>query len=133
MRTDAEKDGPGWSVKNDPRKTRIGTFLRRIDIDELPQLINVLLGEMSLVGPRPEQPHYVEEFRKSIPNYMDRHREKAGITGWAQVNGLRGDTSIEERTRYDLWYAENWSLWLDIKILMRTIWKELIADNDGGS
>jgi len=121
MRSDAEKDGPGWTTKDDPRRTRIGEFLRRLSLDELPQLINVFLGEMSLVGPRPERPIYVEQFRRSIPRYMDRHREKAGLTGWAQVNGLRGDTSIIERTRYDLWYIENWSLRLDFKILLRTI------------
>jgi Undecaprenyl-phosphate glucose phosphotransferase len=120
MRRDAEKDGPGWTTKDDPRRTRIGEFLRRLSIDELPQLINILLGEMSLVGPRPERPVYVEQFRRSIPRYMDRHLERAGLTGWAQVNGLRGDTSIIERTKYDVWYIENWSLWLDVKILIRT-------------
>jgi Undecaprenyl-phosphate glucose phosphotransferase len=123
MRQDAEKDGPGWTRENDPRRTRLGAIIRRLSIDELPQLINVLLGDMSLVGPRPERPIYVEQFRRSIPRYMDRHREKAGITGWAQVNGLRGDTSIAERTKYDLWYIENWSLMLDIKILIRTVLK----------
>jgi exopolysaccharide biosynthesis polyprenyl glycosylphosphotransferase len=128
MRIDAEKFGPGWTTKDDPRKTRLGGVLRRTNADELPQLINVLLGEMSLVGPRPERPMYVEEFRKQIPRYMERHREKAGMTGWAQVNGLRGDTSIEERTQYDLWYIENWSVWLDIKIILMTIWQ---AINDG--
>jgi exopolysaccharide biosynthesis polyprenyl glycosylphosphotransferase len=120
MQSDAEKDGPGWTTENDPRVTRLGAFIRRFSIDELPQLINVLLGEMSLVGPRPERPIYVEQFRRSIPRYMDRHREKAGMTGWAQVNGLRGDTSIAERTKYDLWYIENWSLWLDFRIMLRT-------------
>jgi exopolysaccharide biosynthesis polyprenyl glycosylphosphotransferase len=120
MRPDAEKDGPGWTTKDDPRRTRVGEFLRRSSLDELPQLINILMGEMSLVGPRPERPVYVEQFRRSIPRYMDRHLEKAGLTGWAQVNGLRGDTSIIERTKYDIWYIENWSLWLDLKILVRT-------------
>ncbi len=121
MRTDAEKSGPGWTRENDPRRTKIGAFLRATNLDELPQFINVLLGYMSLVGPRPERPVYVEQFRRSIPRYMDRHRERAGMTGWAQVNGYRGDTSIIERTKYDLWYIENWSLWLDIKIILRTI------------
>ncbi len=120
MRTDAEKLGT-WTTKDDPRKTRLGGFLRRKNIDELPQLVNVLMGDMSLVGPRPEQPAYVEQFRQSIPRYMERHREKAGLTGWAQVNGMRGDTSIEERTKYDLWYVENWSVWLDIQIILRTV------------
>jgi exopolysaccharide biosynthesis polyprenyl glycosylphosphotransferase len=121
MRPDAEKDGPGWTTRDDPRRTRVGEFIRRFSLDELPQLINVLIGEMSLVGPRPERPVYVEQFRRSIPRYMDRHREKAGMTGWAQVNGLRGDTSIIERTKYDVWYIENWSLRLDLKILIRTL------------
>jgi len=120
MRQDAEKLGT-WTTKDDPRKTKLGGFLRRKNIDELPQLINVLLGDMSLVGPRPEQPAYVEQFRQLIPRYMERHREKAGLTGWAQVNGMRGDTSIEERTKYDLWYVENWSVWLDIQIILRTV------------
>ncbi|MFW6068161.1 MAG: undecaprenyl-phosphate glucose phosphotransferase [Chloroflexota bacterium] len=123
MRSDAERAGPGWTVDDDPRQTRLGRLLRRIDIDELPNLINVLLGEMSLVGPRPEQPYYVNEFRNTVPRYMERHREKAGMTGWAQVNGLRGDTSIVERTKYDLWYTEHWSLLLDLKIILRTIWQ----------
>ncbi len=121
MRSDAESHGPGWTVKDDPRVTNIGKFMRRTSWDEITQLINVLLGEMSLVGPRPERPVYVQEFRERIPRYMERHQEKAGMTGWAQVNGLRGDTSIEERTESDLWYVENWSLWLDIKIIIRTI------------
>ncbi len=132
MRTDAETRGPGWTVKDDPRRTRLGSFMRRVDIDEMPQLINVFLGEMSLVGPRPEQPYYVDQFRQKVPRYMERHREKAGMTGWAQVNGLRGDTSIEERTRYDIWYTENWSLLLDVKILLRTVWQKIALRNQGG-
>ncbi|MCX7671405.1 MAG: undecaprenyl-phosphate glucose phosphotransferase [Anaerolineae bacterium] len=123
MRQDAEANGPGWTKKDDPRRTRVGAFIRKTSIDEFPQFINVLMGDMSIVGPRPEQPAYVEQFRQSIPRYMERHREKAGITGWAQVNGLRGDTSIAERTKYDLWYIENWSLWLDFRIILRTVFK----------
>ncbi len=122
MRVDAEKEtGPVWTTADDNRRTRLGTFIRRFSIDELPQLINVILGDMSLVGPRPERPVFVEQFEKTIPRYMHRHREKAGITGWAQINGLRGDTSIIERTKYDLWYIENWSVKLDISILIRTV------------
>lgn len=120
MRVDAEQFGT-WTTQNDPRVTRVGRILRRTSLDELPQLINVLIGEMSIVGPRPEQPRWVEQFGQQIPRYLRRHREKAGLTGWAQINGLRGDTSIEERTRYDLYYIENWSLLLDIKIIVRTI------------
>ncbi|MCA9898200.1 MAG: undecaprenyl-phosphate glucose phosphotransferase [Anaerolineales bacterium] len=123
MRRDAESAGPGWTTDNDPRQTKLGTFIRKIEADELPNLINVLIGEMSMVGPRPEQAHYVEQFRETVPRYMDRHQEKGGMTGWAQVNGLRGDTSIAERTKYDLWYMENWSILLDIKIILRTVWQ----------
>ncbi|NLF77726.1 MAG: undecaprenyl-phosphate glucose phosphotransferase [Chloroflexi bacterium] len=123
MRQDAEREGPGWTKPGDPRVTRLGVFMRKTNWDELPNLINVFYGQMSLVGPRPEQPYYVQRFREYIPRYMERHREKAGMTGWAQVNGLRGDTSILERTKYDLWYVENWSLWLDIKIVIRTIFR----------
>lgn len=129
MRQDAEKSGPGWTVEGDPRVTRMGQFMRKTNWDEMPQLINVFFGQMSLVGPRPEQPYYVEKFREYIPRYMERHREKAGMTGWAQVNGLRGDTSILERTKYDLWYVENWSLWLDIKIVLRTVLQTLFGRN----
>ncbi len=129
MRQDAEAQGPGWTIEDDPRRTKLGTLLRQFSIDELPQLVNVLLGDMSLVGPRPERPVYVEQFRQSIPRYMDRHREKAGLTGWAQVNGLRGDTSIAERTKYDLWYIEHWSLALDFKIILRTFVQWLLGTN----
>jgi Undecaprenyl-phosphate glucose phosphotransferase len=120
MRVDAEQLGT-WTVENDPRVTRVGRLLRRTSLDELPQLINVLIGDMSIVGPRPEQARWVEQFSQQIPRYMRRHKEKAGLTGWAQVNGLRGDTSIEERTRYDLYYVENWSLLFDLKIILRTL------------
>jgi exopolysaccharide biosynthesis polyprenyl glycosylphosphotransferase len=128
MRVDAEQYGH-WTTKDDPRKTRIGAFLRRTNWDELPNLINVLYGQMSLVGPRPEQLQFVEGFRQTIPRYMERHREKSGMTGWAQVNGLRGDTSIEERLKYDLYYVENWSLWFDIKIILRTIAQTVLLRN----
>lgn len=121
MRFDAELSGQTWTVEDDPRVTKFGKFMRRSNWDEIPQLINVLLGHMSLVGPRPERPMYVQQFRDNIPRYMERHREKAGMTGWAQIHGLRGDTSIADRTKYDLFYIENWSLWLDIKIIIRTI------------
>jgi len=121
MRVNAEQaTGPVWAKKDDPRRTPIGAFLRRSSLDELPQLFNVLAGNMSLVGPRPERQHFVDQFQKTIPRYLDRHQVKAGLTGWAQVHGLRGNTPVEERVKYDLWYVENWSLWLDVKILMRT-------------
>jgi exopolysaccharide biosynthesis polyprenyl glycosylphosphotransferase len=122
MRADAEKEtGPVWARKDDPRRTSVGAFLRRFSIDELPQLINVLKGEMSIVGPRPERQHFVEQFRKEIPHYLDRHRVKTGMTGWAQVNGLRGNAPIEERTKYDVYYVENWSLVFDLKIILKTL------------
>jgi exopolysaccharide biosynthesis polyprenyl glycosylphosphotransferase len=131
MRGDAEQNGPGWTTKGDPRVTRMGRWIRATNWDEIPNLINVLLGQMSLVGPRPEQPYFVSKFRENIPRYMERHREKSGMTGWAQVNGLRGDTSIEERTKYDLWYVENWSMWLDIKIILREIIQTVRRKNPG--
>ena len=121
MRVDADTHGPGWTVKDDPRRTALGSTLRRLSLDELPQLWNVFVGDMSLVGPRPEQPHFVEEFRGSIPRYMLRHHVKAGMTGWAQVNGLRGDTPLEDRIRFDLYYVQNWSLWFDLRILFLTV------------
>jgi Undecaprenyl-phosphate glucose phosphotransferase len=130
MRTDAEScTGPVWARADDPRRTRLGSFIRRFSIDEFPQFINVLVGDMSLVGPRPERPVFVEQFKMQIPRYMDRHREKAGLTGWAQVNGLRGDTSIAERTKYDVWYIENWSLGLDFKIMLRTVFRVFTDKN----
>ncbi len=129
MRVDAELGGAGWTSKNDGRRTRLGGLLRRSSMDELPQLWNVLVGEMSLVGPRPERPEYVEAFAKAIPRYFERHRVRSGITGWAQVNGHRGDTPIEERTRFDLFYVENWSLATDLKILWLTVRAVLKQDN----
>jgi Undecaprenyl-phosphate glucose phosphotransferase len=130
MRVDAPQMG-NWTTENDPRITTIGSFIRRYSLDELPQFINVLRGEMSVVGPRPEQPIWVERFKKDIPRYMRRHTQKAGITGWAQVNGLRGDTSIEERTRYDLYYIENWSLLFDLRIIIKTATGVITGDVNG--
>ncbi len=122
MRVNAESStGPVWAVRDDPRRTRIGSFLRRWSLDELPQLWNVLRGDMSMIGPRPERPAFVHEFKTRIPQYMLRHRVKAGITGWAQVHGWRGNTSIQKRLQYDLYYIEHWSLKLDLKILWMTL------------
>ncbi|MBC7385593.1 MAG: undecaprenyl-phosphate glucose phosphotransferase [Cryobacterium sp.] len=130
MRTDAEKEtGAVWATKDDERRTPMGSFLRATSIDELPQLWNVLRGEMSLVGPRPERPIFVERFRNDIPLYMLRHKVKAGITGWAQVNGWRGDTSLESRIECDLFYIRNWSYSLDLKILWMTLWKGFVNKN----
>jgi len=124
MRPDAEAaTGPVWAQPADDRRTPAGAFLRRWSLDELPQLFNVLRGEMSLVGPRPERPFFVDEFRRKIPGYMLRHKVKAGMTGWAQINGWRGNTSLEKRIEYDLYYIERWSLGFDLKILVRTIWR----------
>jgi exopolysaccharide biosynthesis polyprenyl glycosylphosphotransferase len=117
----------GLGIRNDPRRTRVGRFIRRVSLDELPQFWNVLRGDMSLVGPRPERAHVIRGLVGTVPKYLDRHRVKTGLTGWAQVNGLRGDTSIEERTKYDLYYIENWSLGFDIRILLRTVRAALFA------
>lgn len=121
MRRDAEVEGVGWTRADDPRRTRLGRWLRRFDLDELPQLLNVLRGEMSLVGPRPEQPAYIESFRRELPGYMLRHKVRAGMTGWAQVHGWRGDTSIPERLEHDLYYIQKWSFGLDLRILAMTL------------
>jgi Undecaprenyl-phosphate glucose phosphotransferase len=121
MKVGAEKTtGPVWASENDPRRTFIGGFLRKTSIDELPQFFNVLKGDISIVGPRPERPHFVKKFTGEIPGYMERHVVKGGLSGWAQVNGLRGDTSLDERVKYDIYYIENWTLWLDLKIIIRT-------------
>jgi exopolysaccharide biosynthesis polyprenyl glycosylphosphotransferase len=130
MRINAEGvSGPAWTVKGDSRVTPVGRFLRRFSLDEIPQLVNVLVGEMSLVGPRPERPHFVDKFKTSVPKYLERHRVKSGMTGWAQVNGLRGDVLIEERTKYDVYYVENWSFIFDIKIIIMTIWTVILGKN----
>jgi len=118
----------GWSSTNDNRRTKFGSLLRKTSMDELPQFFNVLKGDMSLVGPRPEIPYYVEQFRESVPLYMVKYQVRPGITGWAQINGLRGDTSIPDRVSHDLWYIENWSFSLDIEILFRTVFGGMINE-----
>ena len=121
MKLDAEADGKaGWSTKDDPRRLKMGGFMRKWNVDELPQFWNVLKGEMSLVGPRPERPELIHNFKHEIPHYNARHNAKPGITGWAQVKGLRGDTDLGERISCDLWYLENWSIFLDFQILVMT-------------
>jgi Undecaprenyl-phosphate glucose phosphotransferase len=129
MALDAEINGPGWTKEGDNRIMPLGRFLRRYSLDEIPQIINVLQGDMSFVGPRPERPVFIREFRKRIPKYMLRHKVPAGITGWAQVNGWRGDTSIDQRIECDLFYIQNWSLLLDIKILFLTLFQGLKGKN----
>jgi Undecaprenyl-phosphate glucose phosphotransferase len=130
MSDDAERHtGVVWAQRDDPRRTRVGAVLRRISLDELPQLWNVLKGDMSLVGPRPERPVFVEEFRQFLPRYMLRHRVKAGMTGWAQVQGWRGNTSLEKRLEHDLYYIQHWSLLIDVKILWLTLWRGFVHDN----
>jgi Undecaprenyl-phosphate glucose phosphotransferase len=130
MRTDAEQQtGAVWARKDDPRCTPLGRFLRWSSLDELPQLINVLRGDMSLVGPRPERPVFIQQFRKTIPNYMARHAVKAGITGWAQVHGWRGNTSLRKRIQYDLYYITHWNPWLDIRIMWMTLFHGLFSRN----
>jgi Undecaprenyl-phosphate glucose phosphotransferase len=130
MRVDAEQQtGAVWAQKDDPRRTRFGTFLRQTSLDELPQFINVLRGDMSLVGPRPERPVFIQKFTKTIPSYMARHCVKAGITGWAQVHGWRGNTSLRKRLQYDLYYITHWTPWLDFRILWMTVLKGLVNRN----
>ena len=126
---DASEEKKGWTTKNDPRVTKVGRFLRRTSIDELPQLFNILIGNMSLVGPRPERPQYVEKFKEEIPRYMIKHQVRPGLTGWAQINGYRGDTSIRKRIEYDIYYIENWSMEFDFKIMFLTIFKGFINEN----
>jgi exopolysaccharide biosynthesis polyprenyl glycosylphosphotransferase len=118
-----------WTTANDPRRTRIGAFLRRTSLDELPQFLNVLKGDMSVVGPRPERPYYVKKFLWEEIEYNTRHRLKVGITGWAQVNGWRGDTSIRKRIEHDLYYTQNWSMWLDLRIIFLTVWAGMFNRN----
>lgn len=125
----AKSEKKAWTVRNDPRVTYIGKIIRRTSIDELPQLFNILKGDMSLVGPRPERPFFVEKFREEIPRYMVKHQVRPGLTGWAQVNGYRGDTSIKKRIEYDLYYIENWTMGLDIKILFLTFFKGFVNKN----
>ena len=122
-----QETGPVWAQKKDPRRTFLGRILRKLSLDELPQLINVLRGEMSLVGPRPERPELIYSFKEKIPKYMLRHKMKAGMTGWAQIHGWRGNTSLEKRIEFDLHYIENWSLLMDVKILIKTFWKGIIS------
>lgn len=129
MRVDAEREGARFATEGDPRRTPVGAFLRRTSLDELPQFWNVLVGDMSLVGPRPERPVFIQEFKKQIPRYHLRHMVKSGITGWAQVNGLRGNTSIKDRIDYDLYYIEHWSLLFDLKILVRTALGGFLSKN----
>jgi Undecaprenyl-phosphate glucose phosphotransferase len=130
MPVDAEKHtGPVWASKDDPRRTRLGAFLRKTSLDELPQFINVLKGDMSLVGPRPERPVFIQKFSKTVPNYMARHCVKAGITGWAQVHGWRGNTSLRKRIQFDLYYITHWNPWLDIRILCMTLWTGIFHRN----
>ena len=120
MRVNVQQE-TGWSTDCDPRKTHFGSFIRKFSLDELPQFFNVLKGDMSLVGPRPEVPYHVEHFKEEIPRYLVRQQVRPGCTGWAQIHGLRGDTDIAERIRYDIWYIENWTVALDIKIIFRTV------------
>ncbi len=128
LQTD-EEERAGWTTEGDPRVTVIGSFLRRTSLDELPQLFNIFVGNMSLVGPRPERPQFVEKFKEEIPRYMIKHQVRPGLTGWAQVNGLRGDTSIEERVKYDIYYIENWNIFFDIKIILMTFFTGFINKN----
>jgi len=130
MRVSSDKESDTvWTTSSDPRRTPIGTFLRKTSLDELPQFFNVLRGDMSVVGPRPERPYFVQQFQRDYDKYSARHRLKVGITGWAQVNGYRGDTSIEKRVEYDLHYLRNWNFVFDLKIIVMTLYAVLISRN----
>ena len=130
MPIDAESQtGAVWASDGEKRATRVGAFLRRTSLDELPQFWNVLKGDMSIVGPRPERPVFVKRFKDEVPSYMQKHMVKAGITGWAQVNGWRGNTDLEKRIEHDLYYIDNWSLWLDLKIILMTLFKGFVHKN----
>ena len=129
MSVQAERGGAKMTVPGDPRCTSVGGLLRRLSLDELPQLLNVLRGDMSLVGPRPERPCFIEDFKKEVPRYALRHKMKAGMTGWAQINGLRRNTSIHRRLELDLYYIENWSMMLDLKILLKTVFGGFLSRN----
>ena len=128
MQNEADEE-KAWTKKDDERVTKVGKFLRRTSLDELPQMFNVLVGQMSLVGPRPERPQFVEKFKEEIPRYMIKHQVKPGITGWAQINGFRGNTSIRKRIEHDLYYVENWNIFFDIKIMFLTLFKGFINKN----
>jgi lipopolysaccharide/colanic/teichoic acid biosynthesis glycosyltransferase len=121
-----DEENVGWSTNEDPRRTKFGSFIRKFSIDELPQLFNVLIGQMSLIGPRPEMPYHVSHFKEDVPLYLVRQQVRPGMTGWAQVNGLRGATSIEKRVEYDIWYIENWSIGLEIRIFFKTLFGGMI-------
>ena len=124
-----ETEAAGWTTKDDPRVTNVGKFIRKYSIDEFPQFFNVLKGDMSVVGPRPERPQFVEKFKEEIPRYMVKHQVRPGLTGWAQINGYRGDTSIKRRIEHDIYYIENWTIWFDIKIIFLTVFRVLIDKN----
>ncbi len=123
------ESGPVWAREAEMRATALGTLLRKLSLDELPQFYNVLKGEMSIVGPRPERPHFVQQFKDQVPGYMKKHFVKAGITGWAQVNGWRGNSDLGKRIEHDLYYIENWSIWFDLRIILLTIWRGMCGDN----
>ena len=124
-----EEEEKEWTTKNDPRVTGFGKFLRRTSLDETPQFFNILKGDMSLIGPRPERPQFVEQFKEEIPRYMVKHQVRPGLTGWAQVNGYRGDTSIRKRVEYDIYYIENWTIGLDVQIILLTFLKGFVNKN----